>query len=68
MIYRNRKNLCLKFKSLTDGNKNIQKINKIKSRLQIINFYKKTFSLIKKKEEIPNTLLFGEIEMTESSD
>ena len=68
MIYRNRKNLCLKFKSLTDGNKNIQKINKIKSRLQIINFYKKAFSLIKKKEEIPNTLLFGEIEMTESSD
>ena len=68
MIYRNRKNLCLKFKSLTDGNKNIQKINKIKSRLQIINLYKKTFSLIKKKEEIPNTLLFGEIEMTESSD
>jgi hypothetical protein len=51
-----------------NGNKNIQKINKMKSRLQIINFYKKTFSLLKKKEEIPSALVFGEIEMTESSD
>ena len=68
MISRNRKNLCLKLKSLMDENKNIQKINKVKSRLRIINFYKKAYSLIKKKEEIPNTLVFEEIEMTESSD
>jgi hypothetical protein len=68
MISRNRNNLCLKFKSLMDGNKNIQKINRMKSRLKIINFYKKAFSLKKNKEEIPNTLVFGEIEMTESSD